>query len=106
VYRMTHSIARAAVPHAEFSTGTPQKKVVIGIPEILLNKVVVYVLGGQLGFNTRQAHSLKLEHHQRAGGVLSEGLVNPEPDFLVRFKMTRKKVTGNELLSQISGSQN
>jgi hypothetical protein len=55
---------------------------IVGVLEILLDDVVVNVLDAHLSLHPVQIHRLQLQHHQRAGGVLGERLVNPDPNLL------------------------
>ena len=57
------------------------KAVVVGVFKAGLQGVVVDIGHGPLGFDTRNAHGLKLQISHRAGGVLRQGLVDSQSDF-------------------------
>ena len=84
VHGVADAVARAAEPDAEPLAGALQEEVVVGILDIRLDQVVVDVLGRDLGLHAVQAHRFQLQHHQRAGGVLGQGLVDADADFLAR----------------------
>ena len=78
--RMAHPVSRPRVPHPESLACAAQEEVVVGVLVVRLDDVVVDVLDANLGLHPIQAHRLQLKHHQRAGGILGQGLVDPEPN--------------------------
>ena len=80
VNRVADAVAGLGVPQAELPGRAAQELVVVGVAAVGLEQVVVDVLGRQLGADPIQTHGLELEHHHGAGGVLGQGLVDPQSD--------------------------
>ena len=57
---------------------------VIRVLEPDLDRVVVHVADGNLGFGARQPHALELQVGHGAGGVLRERLVDADGDLAPR----------------------
>ncbi len=74
---------------------------VVGVLVVRLDDVVVDVLDANLGLHPIQAHRLQLKHHQRAGGVLGQGLVDPEPNRGAGRHLTLDQMAFNEFLSDV-----
>ena len=81
VHGVRDAVAGAREVHAEALAGALQEQVIVRVLEVFLDQVVVDVLRGQLGLDPIQAHRLQLQHHQRAGGVLGQGLVDASGRF-------------------------
>ena len=90
-----------AVPDAEPLAGAAQEQVIVGVLVVLLDEVVVDVLGGQFGLDAVEAHRLQLQHDQRAGGVLGQGLVDADADLLAGLHPPFDQVRLDEFLGDI-----
>jgi hypothetical protein len=82
VHRVADPVPRAAIPQAEALAGRLQEKVIVGILEIGLDQVVVHVLDRDVRLDALETQGFQFQHHQRAGGVLGQGLVDAQADFL------------------------
>ena len=60
--------------------GGHQEDVVIGVPVVGLEQVVVDVLGRQFHLHPVNPHGHELQHRHGAGGVLEQGVVDPDGD--------------------------
>jgi hypothetical protein len=67
---VTYPVSKSRVPHTKALAGATQKKMNVGVFKVCLNDVVVNVLDVHLSFHPVQAHCLKLQLHECAGGVL------------------------------------
>ena len=101
VHRVAHAVARLAVPEAEALARAVQEEVVVGVAVVGLQQVVVDVLGRELGADVIQTHRLELEHDHRAGRVLRERLVDPDPDLLTGDRLALDQVAGDQLLRDV-----
>jgi hypothetical protein len=104
VDRVADAVAGAAVPDAEALAGAPQELVIVGVLVILLDQVVVDILRRELGSGALQADGLELEHDQRPGRVLGEGLIDPERDLASGGRLTLDQVTGSASVSRSAPS--
>lgn len=73
---------------------------VLGVALVRLQQVVVDVLDTDLGTDPVQAEGVELLHHQGAGGVLSEGLVDPQSDLAARLHLPVDEMVGDEPVRQ------
>ncbi len=76
---------------------------VVGVAEIGLEDVVVDVLRRHLGVRAVEVHGLQLEHHDRAGGVLGERLVDADADLRSRRHLPMDEVGADELPRHVLG---
>ena len=56
-----------------------REEVIVGVPEVLLDEVVIDVLRRELGSYALEAHGFELQHHERPGRVLRERLIDAMP---------------------------
>ena len=82
VHLVTDAVARTGEPDAVLLSHGTDKPVVVGVFKAGLQGVVVDVSDAALGFDPRHAHRFKFQIGHGAGGVLSEGLVDLDTDFL------------------------
>jgi len=88
----------SVTPRSALMTRTPVCLRIVNISNLLVNGLEegglqsappvpsrVGIPGRELGVHPRQLHGLKLEHHQRPGGVLGERLVDRESDLGHQF---------------------
>ena len=78
-----------------------QEQVIVGVLVVDLEQVVIDVLGRQLGLHAVQAHRLQFEHHQRAGGVLGQGLVDAHADLLARLHVPFNQMVSDQFLCDV-----
>ena len=82
MHRVANAVTGGTKPDAETPAGATQKKVIVRVLKVLLDQIVIHILDRNLGTDSIQTHCFQLEHHQGAGGVLGQGLVNVNADFL------------------------
>jgi hypothetical protein len=82
MHRMADAVSRPTVPQSELAAGAAQKKMVVGIFKVRLQKVVIDILGREFGLDSRDLHRFEFEHDHRSGGVLGEGLIDFETDLV------------------------
>jgi hypothetical protein len=99
---MAHAVPRLAEPEPEATARALQEHVVVGVAEVGLEDVVIDVLRRQLRVGVIEVHRLELEHDDRAGGVLGEGLVDPDRDLGTWGQVAVDAVVGDELLRNVS----
>ena len=92
---VTDAVARLGVPDAESAAGAVEKQVVVGVAFVGLQQVVVDVLRAELGANAVEPH------HQGAGGVLGQGLVDAQTDLLAWLEVACGEVRFDELLRHV-----
>ena len=92
---MTHAVTGPAVPNTEALAGTAQKQVVICVLEVLLKQVVVDVLSGELGTDAVEPQGFQFQHYERAGSVLGQRLVHPQPDLGSGYRVARQYMRTN-----------
>jgi len=78
-----------------------QVQVVVGVLEPFLQRVVVDVGDGLLGLHPGNPHRLELQVRHRPGGVLGEGLVDPDGDLLARLLVSGNVVRVDDLLDDV-----
>jgi hypothetical protein len=78
---------------------------VVGVLEAHLHGVVVHVGHGEVRADPVQAHGLELEVGHGAGGVLGEGLVDPDPDLPALFVGSCAEVAFEDLFDEILGHE-
>ena len=98
---MADPVARPAVPDAELFARAKQKQVVVGILEIRLQQIVIDVLGRHLGLGPGNLHGLKLQHHHGSGGILGQGLIDAQSNFLPRRHFPVHQVSLDQLLGNV-----
>ena len=74
---------------------------ILGVLSIGLKQIVIHVLHRDLGLNPGQAHSLELQHHQRAGGILGKRLIYAQRHGLSGHGSPTNQVGLNQLLREI-----
>src|SRR6185437_15270754 len=94
--RMADAISCRAIPNAEAAAGATEEQVIVGVLEILLYEVMVDVLRREFGTNAVKIHRLQFEHHQRAGGVLCQSLIDAEADRAAGQHLAFGQVRANE----------
>jgi len=77
--------------------------VVVGVLGARLERVVVDVAHGEARARPVEAERLELEKGERAGGVLREGLVDPQRDLPARGVTPRDEVRGDDLFRECLG---
>lgn len=102
VNRVTHAVARPAVPNTEALAGTVQEQMIVRILVVFLDEVVIDVLGRQLCLDTVQTHRLEFQHHQRSGRILRECLVDSDPDLLAGDHLALHEMGPNELACDVA----
>jgi hypothetical protein len=88
--------------YAIAGTGTLQVAVVVGISEIGLQQVVVYILGGEIDPDPVQPQRLELEHRHGSGGVLQQGMINFQGYFFAWLKPACNTVRFYDLVRKIN----
>jgi hypothetical protein len=101
VNRVANTVARAALPDAELPAGAQKKQVIIGIFEIGLQQIVIHILREKLGFNPRDLHGLKFQHHHCAGSILCQGLIDSKANFFSRLHAPIHQMGFNQFLGDI-----
>ena len=76
---------------------------IIGIPEIGLQKIVIDILNCRFNFDMIDIHRLQLKHDQRSGGILLEDLVNPQAYFASGIHLSGEEMGFNEFMGYIHG---
>ena len=71
---------------------------VIGIFKAALEGIVVYIGNGKLGLDPRNAHSLKFQIGHGAGGILSQGLINPQSHLAAGGHVSGNQMCSNDFL--------
>jgi protease I len=99
------AVARPAVPDAEAPAGALEEDVVVGVLGVELEQVVVHVLRGQSGLHPLDPHGLELEHRQRPGRVLGEGLVDAQRDLPARLGLVFDEMRLHQLLGDVARHQ-
>src|SRR5262245_62706903 len=79
---VAHPIAWPRVPQTEALAGAAQKPMVVWILVIRLDQVVIDILDAELGAHAIQTHCLQFQHHERTRGVLSQRLIDTQPNFI------------------------
>lgn len=74
---------------------------IIGIPEVLLDEVVIDILHRAIGSDTIEVHRLEFQHHHRAGGVLCQGLIDSNTDLLPCGHRARNEVRLNQFSGEV-----
>jgi hypothetical protein len=82
-----------------------QVQVVVGVLEPLLQRVVIDVGDGLLGLHPGNPHRLELQVRHRPGGVLGEGLVDPDGDLLPGLLVAGNVVRVDDLLHDVLSHQ-
>lgn len=68
---------------------------------ILLDQIMVDVLDAYLGTDPVQHHGFQFQHHQCAGGILSERLIDRDTDFLSRRHRAAREMRLDQLAREI-----
>ena len=95
------AVARAAEPDAESPAGALEEEVIVGVPEVLLDEVVIDVLRGELGSYALEAHGFELQHHERPGRVLRERLIDANAYLFASSHASRGEVRCDQLLGDV-----
>ena len=77
---------------------------IIGVLKVHLQQVVIDVLNRDFRIHAVQRHRLQLQHHQRAGGVLRQSLINLQPDLFAGLHVTVHQMRGDQFLRNIHDS--
>ena len=72
--------------------GSLQVLVVVGVLVVGLQQVVVDILGREVGLDPVQAEGLEFEHGHGAGGVLEQGMIDPDGDLLAGDELSLDQV--------------
>ena len=78
-----------------------QIPVIIGVLEAVLQRVVVNVAYRKLGLHPGHAHGLELEIGHGAGGVLGQGLVDPDGDLGARLELPFDEMRLEDLVDDV-----
>src|SRR3712207_391751 len=89
---MADAVTWPRVIHAVPGGERLQEAVVVGVLEVELDHVVVYVLDREGYLHAIHAHPLELQAGHRAGRVLQQRLVYPEPHLLAGLERTADHV--------------
>jgi hypothetical protein len=100
VHGMADALTRAAEHEPEAPRRAAEEDVVVGVLVIGLDDVVVDVLGRQLGTDALEPHRLEREHHQRAGSVLGQRLIDSNGNLVVGFEAAGDAVARDELVRE------
>jgi len=79
---VAHSVAWSRVPQTKAVAGAAQKPVVVWILVVRLDQIVIDILDAELGAHAIQTHCLQFQHHERTRGVLSQRLIDTQPNFI------------------------
>ena len=101
VGRMRDPVARLGEPQSEALRGGAQIFVIFGVLLVGLQQVVVDVLHADLGARVIESERLELLHHQRAGRVLGQRLVDTDRDLFARCHLAGFQVRFDQLVSDI-----
>jgi hypothetical protein len=78
-----------------------QHAVVVGVLVVELDDVVVHVLDRSLDLHPRHVQLLELHQRHRAGGVLKQGLVDPQRDRRAGFQLSVGQVLMEDLSREV-----
>jgi len=98
---MADPVARPAVPDAEAGAGGAQILVVVRVLVVELQEVVIDILGGELGAHPTETHCFQFEHHERAGSVLGQRLIDTQPDLLAGRQLAVDQMRCDQLLGHV-----
>ncbi len=101
MHLVANAIARTRVVQTVLRSDILQVDVIIGVAKITLQHVVIHIAHRQLCLHLRHLNRLKLQIRQGARGVLGQGLVDIERNFLAGGHVARGEMTANQLLGQI-----
>ena len=101
VDRVAHAVAGGLYQTPKRRHALLEEQVIVGVLEVLLQQVVIDVLRGYLGPHAVEAHRLELEHHQRAGGVLGQRLIDAKADLFPAVHAALREVCSDELLGDV-----
>jgi hypothetical protein len=74
---------------------------IVRILVVLLNQIVIDVLNAQGGFGPFKSHRFQLQHHQGAGGVLGQRLVDGDANLLPWAHLACFEMRSDQLLRDI-----
>jgi len=95
------AVAGPAVDDAKLGGHGLQIAVVVGVLKAHLDGVVVHITDRQLGTDSVQPHRLELQIGHGAGGVLGQGLVDANGDFLPGDRLPFHDVRVQDLLDDV-----
>src|SRR4051812_47308455 len=82
----------------ELGGGGLQESVVIGVLEARLEHVVIDIRDRELVADALETEGLELKERQRAGGVLGQGVVDPDRDLVSRGQLALDEVLAEDRL--------
>jgi hypothetical protein len=100
---VTDPVAGTAVPDTEAFAGTLQKQVIVGVLVVLLDQVVIDVLHRDFCAHPLQSHGFQGQHHQSAGGILGQRLVDFDPNLGAGSHGARNEMGCDQFLGEVSG---
>ena len=100
---VTDTVSGAGQIETVFPGDARQISVIVRVFETDLHGVVVDVADGKLRPNAGAAHGLELEVGHRPGGVLRQGLVDPDGDFLSGLEAAEGQMGFQDLLCERCG---
>ena len=93
------AVARSREVHTVLCSHGLNIFMIICIFKSRLQSVVIHIRNGPLSLDLRNSHSLKLQICHCSSRILSQSLVNPEPDLLAHLHLTTNQVSFNNFLS-------
>ena len=100
MYLVANTVARTRIGETEVFSGTLNEQVVIKVFRATLQHVVVDVSHRTFGFNTVDAHCFQFEVRHGTGGVLGQGLINTNTDFIACLHFTVGDMRSNDFFCQ------
>ncbi len=97
------TVAGFGEPEPEAGACRPQILVVFGVLLVGLQQVVIDILDACLGPGPVQPERLEFLHHQRAGGVLGQRLVDAQRDLLAGSHLAGFQMCCDELTGDVLG---
>jgi hypothetical protein len=101
MHDMADAVAGARIPQTEAATGALQEEMIVSVQVVDLQQVVIDILSAALGARSIQADRLQRQHHQRAGRILCERLINADRDGLARTHLAVYEMGRDQLLGDI-----
>ena len=98
MYLMADAVAGTGEVNAVLSGDSLQVTVIVAVFKAALQGVVVHIGNAQFGFDPGDTHGLKLQICHGAGGVLGQGLVDPQSNLAARSHIPGNQVIFDDFL--------